>query len=337
VSGRGPLADRVPTVLSRTVFALADDNVWCPSPLRDRQGKYHLFFSRWPKSRSHEAWVTDSRVSHAEADSPLGPWRVCGDILPPRPEPEAWDADVTHNPHLIEAAGRYYLYYTGTRGSGFWKDAPERPSMEHPEWWVNRNNQRVGVVWADQLQGPWHRAEHPLMDPPPGYRTTGTPFVLARPDGRWQMVFKGVTEDGTQRGGAVRHFVALGEHPLGPFQTLPDPLLAGARTAFPIDDHCQWFEDGAYWCLAKDNGENIAGYSPCLILLHSADGLKWRPFEPHFTIPFTISWADGGSTAYERLEMPKFLFSAGRPEVLYLGALPLGEDESYCAMVPLNP
>ena len=337
MSGLHPLAERLPTTFPRKVFALADDNVWCPSPIRDAQGRYHLFFSRWPKARSHDAWVTDSRVSRAEADSPTGPWRVCGDVLPPRPERELWDADVTHNPHLLEAGGRYYLYFTGNRGSGFWQDSDDRPSMSHPEWWINRNNQRVGVAWADHIEGPWHRSDRPLMEPPPGYRTTGTPFVLVRPDGRWQMVFKAVAEDGTQLGGPVRHFVALSEHPLGPFRILPDPLFPSTRSTFPVDDHCQWFEDGTYWCLAKDNGESIAGYSPCLLLFTSPDGLKWHPFEPHFTIPFKIHWTDGGSTAFERLEMPKFLFSEGRPEVLFLASLPKGEDVSYCTMVQLHP
>lgn len=338
MTGLHPLTHRLPSILSRSVFSLAEDNVWCPSPIRDSEGRYHLFFSRWPKARSHEAWVTDSRVSRALAESPLGPWRVCGDVLPPRPERDAWDADVTHNPHIVHHDGRYFIYYTGNRGSGFWPNEPSiHRGMSHPEWWVNRNNQRIGVAWADQIEGPWHRSDRPLIEPPPGYRMTATPFVLHRPDGRWQMVFKAVAEDNTRRGGAVRHFVALSEDPLGPFRTLPDPLFPSCQSAFPVDDHCQWFEDGTYWCLAKDNGEKIAGYSPCLLLFHSCDGLKWKPFEPHFTIPFRIRWDNGEKTTFERLEMPKFLFSNGRPEFVYLAALPAHEEASYCMIVPLNP
>ena len=67
-----------------------------------------------------------------------------------------WDGDCTHNPHVIEHNGKYYLYHMGNRGSGYWDKTPDdrMPSIkEDDEWWVNRNNQRVGLAIADDLNG----------------------------------------------------------------------------------------------------------------------------------------------------------------------------------------
>jgi hypothetical protein len=331
-----PLHQRIPEIIEKRLFALPDDNVWCPSPIRSADGHYHLFFSRWPKAKGHEAWVTHSRICRAESDSPLGPWKVCGEIFEPGDRDNMWDQDVGHNGHVVEVAGKYFLYYTGNHGSGYWHSHKELPRMTHPEWWVNRNQQRVGVATAPHPRGPWTRMDAPLLEPPSGYRLTATPYFMSRPDGKCQLVFKAVKDGGGERGSEVRHFIALSDHPLGPFRVIDEPMLSGTRTEFPIDDHCQWFQDGRFWCLAKDHGEGFAGITPCLLLLESSDGLQWRPYRPYFTLPFHLTWSDGSSNHFNRLEMPKFLFNGGVPEVLYLAAKPAGSESSYCVIIPLK-
>ena len=52
------------------------------------------------------------------------------------------------------------------------------------KWWVNRNNQRIGVAVADDPNGPWKRFDKPLIDAKPERRTAGI-----------QMVYKHVTGD----------------------------------------------------------------------------------------------------------------------------------------------
>jgi len=49
-------------------------NIWCGSEIKGDEGKYHLFYSRWPRKLGHVAWVTHSEVAHAVSDSPFGPW-----------------------------------------------------------------------------------------------------------------------------------------------------------------------------------------------------------------------------------------------------------------------
>lgn len=331
-----PLELLIPDLVNKSVFESSDYNVWCPSPIRSADGQYHLFHSRWPKSKGFDAWVTHSRICRAESDSPLGPWRECGEVFDNDCRDTMGDDTVGYNAHVVDVGGIYFLYYTSTQGSGYWSKNQGKPRMAHPEWWYNRNNQRVRVATAPHPRGPWKRVDSAVIDPPAGYRLTATPYFMARPDGRFQLVFKAVRDEGGARGSNVRHFVALADNPLGPFRVIDEPMISNTKTDFPIDDHCQWFQEGKYWTLAKDHGEGFAGITPCLLLFESVDGLRWKPCKPYFYIPFQLNWTDGTRTRFERLEMPKFLFRNGYPEVLYLAAKPQGCEDSFCLMIALG-
>jgi hypothetical protein len=45
------------------VFEHPDWCIWCGSAVRGDDGKYHLFYSRWPSKLGHLAWVTHSEVA----------------------------------------------------------------------------------------------------------------------------------------------------------------------------------------------------------------------------------------------------------------------------------
>ena len=124
-------------------------DIWCGSMIKGDDGKYHLFYSRWPRKLGHSAWVTNSEVAHAVADHPLGPYKHSDVTLPPRGK-EFWDGSCTHNPTVIRSRGKYYLYYVGNTGDG--------------SFWSNRNNQRIGVAVADKPEGPWQRFDKPVLD-----------------------------------------------------------------------------------------------------------------------------------------------------------------------------
>ena len=131
-----------------------DYNVWGTNILKGKDGKYHAIYSRWPKSRGHHGWVTHSEIAHAVSDQLMGPYKFKNLVLPARGK-QYWDGDCTHNPHVIEHQGKYYLYHMGNRGSGYWDKTPEdrMPSIKNDdEWWVNRNNQRIGLAVTDDLK-----------------------------------------------------------------------------------------------------------------------------------------------------------------------------------------
>jgi hypothetical protein len=58
--------------------------IWCGAPTRTADGKYHLYFSRWPRKGGHNTWVTHSEIAYAVADHPLGPYRFVNVALPAR-------------------------------------------------------------------------------------------------------------------------------------------------------------------------------------------------------------------------------------------------------------
>lgn len=75
---------------------------WCGDPYRDENGLSHLYTARWPESHKNgHMGYFDSRVVHAVAEDPLGPYRVVGDV--------GWG----HNPDLYQSRpGEYVIYCT---------------------------------------------------------------------------------------------------------------------------------------------------------------------------------------------------------------------------------
>lgn len=128
--------------------------VWGGSVVRSPDGRFYMFYSRWPKKHGFEAWVTHSEVARAEADSPLGPFRPAGAVLPER-GPGHWDGHCTHNPTVHRFDDSYYIYYTGNYG-----DRRARDGLN----WSHRNHQRIGVAAAGRPEGPWRRLDQPLID-----------------------------------------------------------------------------------------------------------------------------------------------------------------------------
>ena len=132
-------------------FSDPDFNIWCGSAIKGDDGKFHLFYSRWPRKLGHLAWVTHSEIAHAVSDSPFGPWKHHDVALPARGT-NFWDGSCTHNPTVIRIGGKFYLYYMGNYGDGV-----VGKSLN----WTHRNHQRIGVAVADSPNGPWTRFDKP--------------------------------------------------------------------------------------------------------------------------------------------------------------------------------
>lgn len=317
-------------------------NNWGTNIVKGKDGKYHAIYSRWLKSRGHLGWVTHSEVAHAVADNLTGPYTHVGMALPPRGN-EFWDGDVTHNPHLLEYDGKYYLYYMGNRGSGYWATTADdvMPTMKNPEWWVNRNNQQVGVAVTDDLNGEWTRFDKPLIGIEGTDRMmTSTPTVSQRPDGKFLMAYKYVVPDKRYKNGRVIHVTALSDSPLGPFVDTGKPFITHPTASFAIDDHVEWFQDGRYYCIAKDSRGVMTdhGGGATLLFTSDAEGLDWTLAENELVLaPGPLNWSDGTTTICERTaDMPKLYMEDGRPKALIIASLPKDEDDSFVTVIPLK-
>ncbi len=319
-----------------------DYNVWGTNILKGKDGKYHAIYSRWPKSRGHHGWVTHSEIAHAVAEELTGPYKFKNVVLPARGK-KYWDGDCTHNPHVIEYQGTYYLYHMGNRGSGYWDQTPKdrMPSIQDDkEWWVNRNNQRIGLATTDDLNGEWQRLDEPLIDVGPGRLMTSTPTVSRRVDGKYLMAYKYVEDNGKEKGGRVIHVTAVARHPKGPFVDTEIPFITHPTARFALDDHLEWVYNGHYYCLAKDSrgawSEEPKGST---MLFESTDmGLDWKPAKHFLAIRAgEIQWADGSVTQTQRTaDMPKFYMENGIPKALIVAVLPAGSEVSYSVVIPLQ-
>ena len=305
--------------------------VWCGTMVRDDQGKCHLYYSRWPRSLGHYAWVSHSEVAHAVADNPLGPYRFVDVALPERGV-DKWDGLCTHNPTVLKFGAKYYLYYMGNTG-----DRKKTNGLN----WTHRNNQRIGVAVADHPNGPWKRSDTPLIAPTPGFHDAlclANPSVTERPDGGYLMVYKAVADKGKPPfGGPVVHVIATSDSPTGPFKKHPDPVFTKPGDAFAAEDPFIWRGEDRYWAIVKDFKGGFTGQGTSLALFDSSDGIKWKPAAHPLVSTLNLRWADGSTMKLGKLERPQVFLENGVPAVLFCAAAPAGDlNASFNVQIPLK-
>lgn len=246
--------------------------VWDGSLIRDERGKYQLYASRWPVSLGFRAWLTDSHVIRAEADSLDGPF-VFQEQLDGLNQ-QAWCREMTHNPRVYRLNDRYYLYYIGT----CWQENdPARARAQadeagFEEWTAIRFRQRIGLATADHAAGPWTPCEtNPILHPRPDAWDcclTVNPEVFQRADGRIQMIYK--SSSGPRE--PLLLGAAIADHPQGPFERIgPSPLMND-----DIEDPCVWRAAGEYRMLVKDMTGDVCGRRNAGVLYRSDDALHWQ-------------------------------------------------------------
>ena len=309
--------------------------VWCGSVIEGKDGKYHLFYSRWPLDTGFQSWATHSEIAHAVADDPLGTFRFADVALPARGG-SFWDGDAAHNPTIKCFDGRYYLYYTGNRG-----DKKIVRALDDMNW-VHRNNQRIGVAVADSPEGPWTRFDKPLIDVSGDKDASDSlcvanPSVTQTPDGRYLMIYKGV---GRKRplpfGGPVVHRVAIADMPDGRFEKYNKDIFTSVESDFAAEDPFVWYDqnDGMYYAIVKDKYGFFTGSGLSLALFSSGNGLDWRSASnPLVTTP-KIRW-ENHTQRLIRLERPQLLFKDNRPVVLVMAAMD-SEQNTFNVRIPLD-
>ncbi len=303
-------------------FAMAGWHVWCGSIVANPGGGFSLFFSAWPEAEGHEGWVTHSEIWRATAPEPFGPFQNPEPVLSAS-DSGVWDADNFHNVTVRHFEGRYFLYYTGNRGNG--------------DWWVHRNNQRIGVAVADSPSGPWRRRAEPLIDVSPDSWDSlciANPAVAPAASGGYMMIYKGVTSGDLPFGTRVLHGLAFADMPDGPFTKSHQPLFDVPGVRFPFEDPHIWRgADGRFRCLMKDMF-GLEGSAPrATLLFESENGVDWdfQKFgliaTPHLLLE------DGAVLTVDRLERPAYF---DHPEMgcLSFAVKPLGDEPSFLVLVP---
>jgi Glycosyl hydrolases family 43. len=313
-------------------FGLKDYMVWCGSMVKGDDGKYYLFYSRWPRASGHYAWATESEVAIAVSDYPTGPYKHVKVALPKR-DKKYWDADVTHNPTVYKFGKKYYLYYMGTRGT---EKFSKQVTMKDAGWWEYRNNQRIGVAVANSPLGPWKRPDKPTIDTTMhsfDHQLVSNPAVTKRPDGKILMVYKGVSEGKMPFGGVVYHGAAIADKPEGPFKKLANRIFVKDSVKFAAEDPFIWYQQGKYWAIVKDFKGSFTNAGLSLALFESKDGLDWKPANNVLVTTTQIPWITGHKKV-TRLERPQLWIDKGVPKVLFCAVYD-GED-NYNVAIPLK-
>jgi hypothetical protein len=315
------LGAMVQPVPATAMFSDPKWDIWCGAPIKGDDGKYHLFYSRWPaKDGFDPGWAIHSEIAYAVADQPLGPYRFVNVALParginPATGKEYWDGEVTHNPNILRQNGRYYLFYMGNHGPG--------------DYAIHRNNQRIGVAVADRPEGPWKRFDHPIIDVsanPADFDSlcVTNPAATVRPDGSILLIYKGVTQQaGNRMGGAVRFGAALAGSPEGPYIKQQGHIFELAQpdrhTWMLAEDPYIWFSRSygmRYYAIARDAAGYFSGSRGGVAMFQSEDGLHWQPTLHPKVLGNSFLWADGHSSG-RRIERPALLFDGDRPIALF--------------------
>jgi hypothetical protein len=296
--------------------------VWCGSVIQAEDGTYHLFASRWPKTVPfHPGWMTHSEIVRATATSPAGPY-VFQDVVLPARGAEYWDGRSTHNPAITKCGDTYVLFYMGSTHP-LASPAPGEPfPLTDPRAIVARANKRIGVATAKDLQGPWLRSDHPVLDTKPDtfYSfLTSNPAPVVHEDGSVLMIFKSRRYEGATHSRMMLG-LARAPHYLGPYQVVGDGPLFGPDRVGELEDPFVWQTDAGYAMVAKDMTGAIVGERHAGVLAVSADGEHWELAEEPKAWSRTLSFADGSRRTLGQLERPFILFERGRPIFLFAAA-----------------
>jgi hypothetical protein len=346
LAGDLDFANLIPQTISRS--AIYQQPGWClwdPYILDGGDGKFYLYYSRWPTKLGYEAWCTHAEIAFAVATNATGPYEFRGVALPARGG-SFWDGHAVFNTDVVRIGGKFYLYYTGNRGTTNWAAGRAIP-MSSDEWWIHRNNQRIGVAVADSPRGPWQRYDKPLLDVGQGFGQTilNVPNLVIKPDGGFRLYYKTLGEGPGKFGSGVFHYSADADNPLGPFRRWPEPMVNKNKLllevkvpfVFHIDDHFEWAQDGEYFAIVKDHDAPfLTKFGRSLLLFESPDGHAWKLAAHPLVKDFNINWDDGSRQKFSRLEMPRLLFENGAPKILSLAALPVGAKESFLVLVPMK-
>ncbi|MBD0404742.1 glycoside hydrolase family protein [Flammeovirga sp. EKP202] len=326
-------------------FIDSDYHIWGASVVKGFDGKYHMFYSRWKYELGHMAWVTHSEIAYAVAEKAEGPYEHVNVALPARGR-EFWDGTTTHNPTIIKQSGKYYLYYMGTTSA---VEAQQPTSMKNKDWWMYRNNQRIGVAWSENPSGPWHRLDHPIIDvaendDAPDALMTSNPAINISPNGGVFAIYKAVgkqkgwkpvdmtTNESWQvaKGSQVKYMLAFADHPLGPFKKESKTIfeLEEANGEHMIaEDPYVWSDHQQYYAIVTDIKGYFTGDKGALALMESKDGLHWEAGKFPKVLPSKIPKQDGTTTSY-KIERPQLLLEEGKPTQIF-GALGITVDGVY--------
>jgi len=154
-------------------------------------GTHQLFYIGYPEEEEYQ-----SQIYLATSDTLEGPYVRTGDPVVPRGEQDGKDVYLMTSPSVVEHEGELFMVYLA------WNDSPRRVDTV---WVMAATSSDDGYTWGDIRE----------VEVPVGMEGQ----ITKGPDGK----FYATSMRGYERTEAI--FLARADHPLGPYEDLPDPLL----------------------------------------------------------------------------------------------------------------
>ncbi|GAF05675.1 glycoside hydrolase family protein [Saccharicrinis fermentans] len=299
---------------------------WGGSIIKDNEGLYHLFYSRWKRENTFAGWLTSSEIAHAVSYHATGPWEYKETVLRGRGN-GYWDGITAHNPKIKYFEGKYYLYYIATNGGD--KEytnedlyISKTKGLDTNVKNILRANQRTGVAVSNSLNGPWTRRDAPLIEPSGPITTlTVNPAIAKGKDGSYYLIVKG--DKPNEKRFIRNQAIAISKTPEGPFVMQANPVIGDLDT-----------EDVSMWYSERDSRFYAVFHAHTFIgLMVSEDGLNWRKAKKYKITDKKIRMEDGSMFIPGRMERPFIYIENGEPNVLCL-AIKKGDD-SYTVFLSL--
>ena len=291
--------------------------IWCFSPIWGKDGKVHAFCSRWPAAEGMEGWTgANAEIAHYVADRPEGPFRYVATVMKTSMFPDPATMSAPHNPRLEYVDGKYVLLYIC-----------QNPSKEGTK-------QRVGMMVADNLEGPWRFAgdRGGIMveaSDDPGHWTYQAAIGADNPaflkiEGKYYIYYK----CGTPEHMKAKYGYAVSDKLEGPYEMCDAPITDNVSY---LEDAQAFSVDGKYYLLTTDNlGGNSGGWG-YLILWESENGKSFRRADAQIAMGTVFDYWKTPADREElmktpglfvrcasgKLERPAVLMKKGKPAYLY--------------------
>jgi hypothetical protein len=314
---------------------------WCSSVIRGEDGKYHMFYSRWPHG-THAAdgdsmnyifngfsgWLKYSEIAYALSDNPYGPYHYVKTILKGSGDPGVWDRFTMHNPQIRKFGRCYYLYYISNSYDPDFSGAPNyspggRTKAEWQHWLRYNCTQKIGVLKAASIQdlvnGRFEKPAKPIMEPDHihSFEVTTNPSVTEGPDGKFYMMYKSRKPNV----GNMTLWMAVSDRPDGTFHEIAEVFTTPEMAC---EDPCLWYDRKRrlFYAAVKyySNSRVLAPQFGALALIQSTDAMHWEP-AAHSLVSLREVGIGGKKIDLAHLERPFVLMDKeGMPVAIFAAA-----------------
>jgi hypothetical protein len=325
------------TVDSSDFFIQKDHYLWCSTVIKGEDGKYHMFYSRWPHGKrtldddslnyifdGFRGWNKYSEIAYAVSDKINGPYKYVKTILKGDGDKDKWNRFTMHNPQVRKFGDYYYLYYISNSYDSSLQFNNPAFTKDWKHWLQYNATQKIGVVkfknFKDLLKRKFSTPSQPLMQPDNihTFEVTTNPTVTKGPNGKFYMLFKSRKPNV----GNMTFWMAVSDQPDSHYKIASEVFTAADMAC---EDPCIWYDKKRkrFYAAVKyySNSKKLVPQFGALALITSEDGLSWQAANHPLISMRELKMSDGRKIELAHLERPFVVTDKnGQPTALFAAA-----------------